>query len=207
MWYNNEEKPTPISYSFPTGIYWRGTTTSSSRYDDKNYEGKETKITIESEITTSEKKSDKKDVLEKKKEKEKVELTKVEFGKTGGKASDVLDYESENEEEIEIKELEKIHLKKTDIIKEAKEEEINKLKAVSDEGVTNAIVKRMLNKKIESNLKLTDNFPEFKSDIYGDRENILKKAINRKEGDDYVSQPLYELINDLSKNIYIKLFQ
>ena len=107
----------------------------------------------------------------------------------------------------EIKELEKIHLKKTDTIKEAKEEEINKLKAVSDEGVTNAIVKRMLNKKIDSNLKLTENFPEFKSDIYGDRENILKKTSNRKEGDDYISQPLYGLINDLSKNIYIKLFQ
>lgn len=204
----NEEKPSPILYSFPTGIYWRGTTTSLSRYDDKKFEEKETKITIESEITTSEKKPVKKDeVPEKKKEKEKIELSKVEFGKIGEKASDILDYESENEEENEIKELEKIHLKKTDTIKEAKEEEINKLKAVSDEGVTNAIVKRMLNKKIDSNLKLTENFPEFKSDIYGDRENILKKTSNRKEGDDYISQPLYGLINDLSKNIYIKLFQ
>ena len=39
----------------------------------------------------------------------------------------------------------------------------------------------MLNKRIDSQLKLPDSFPEFKSDIYGDRYNILRKTLNRKE--------------------------
>lgn len=39
------------------------------------------------------------------------------------------------------------------------------------------------------------------------RDNILKKSLNRKEGNDYISEPLYCLINDISKNLYIKFFQ
>ena len=54
---------------------------------------------------------------------------------------------------------------------------------------------------------MPESFPEFKSEMYGEREDILVRAKNREEGDDYISQPLYALINDLSKNIYIKLFQ
>ena len=55
----------------------------------------------------------------------------------------------------------------------------------------------MLDNRIESNLKLADSFPEFKSDIYGDRDNIMKRKPNRKEGDDYVDQHLHILHNDL----------
>ena len=205
----NVEKPTPISYSFPNGIYWRGTT-RTYRYEDKREEDKEMKVTLNDEETTTAATK-----IEKPKEKEipatkkeKIEVSKVEFGKTGGKNTDILNNDdSEDEEEDEIKKLEKIHLKKTDTIVKVDVEEINKLKAISDEGVTKAVVKRMLNKRIDSQLKLPDSFPEFKSDIYGDRYNILKKTLNRKEGDDYISQPLYSLLNDFSKNLYIKFFQ
>ena len=64
----------------------------------------------------------------------------------------------------------------------------------------------MLKKSVESKLNLCQKFPEFKSDLYGDKENILKKTYNRKEGDDYIEEPLYSMFNDLSKNLYIKLF-
>lgn len=142
-----------------------------------------------------------------KKEKPDTITKRIEFGKGGIKNSDILENDSENEEEKEIKELEKIHSKKTDTIIEVKEEVINKLKSISNEEATKAIVKRMLKNIIDSNLKLNDIFPEFKSDIYGDRENILKKSSNRKEGEDYVDKRLFCLFNDLSKNLFIKLYQ
>ena len=81
------------------------------------------------------------------------------------------------------------------------------MKAVSDENVTNAIVKRMIKKRIENKLGKPESYPEFKSDIYGDRDNIMVKKINRKEGEDYVDKPLYSLLNEFSKNLYIKFFQ
>ena len=142
-----------------------------------------------------------------KKEKPDTITKRIEFGKGGIRNSDILENDSENEEEKEIKESEKIYSKKTDTIIEVKEEVINKLKSISNEEATKAIVKRMLKNIIDSNLKLNDTFPEFKSDIYGDRENILKKSSNRKEGEDYVDKRLFCLFNDLSKNLFIKLYQ
>ena len=212
----NEEKPKPNSYTYPGGIFWRGKTYNFSMYDDKKGEDRETKITMdtvedEEKIKTKKEMTDKKDKVkakEDKKEKIELEKTKVEFGKPKDKALDMLDEDSENEEETAIKELEKIHLKKSETIVEVKAEEISKLKSVSDVDVTKSIVKRMIKKNYsESSLKLPESFPEFKSEIYGEREDILVRAKNREEGDDYISQPLYALINDLSKNIYIKLFQ
>ena len=65
----------------------------------------------------------------------------------------------------------------------------------------------MLKKKRDSNLKLPDSFPEFKSDFFGNREDILKKTLNRKEGEEIINLPLYILLNDLSKNLFIKFIQ
>ena len=65
----------------------------------------------------------------------------------------------------------------------------------------------MLKNTIDSNLKLCDNFPEFRSQLYGHRYDILQRSSNIKEGDDFVDRPLYSLINDLSKNLFIKLYQ
>ena len=176
----------------------KGADVNLNKFEDLKDLGKKSEIILNEEKPTINQFS-----FPEKKEKKEIEKTKVEFGKIKYKALDMLNEESENEEETEIKELERIHLKKTETIVEVKEEEINKLKAISDIDVTKAIVKRMKKKcNNESTIKLPENFPEF--DV--NRENILKKSINRKEGDDYVNQPLYSLINDLSKNIYIKLF-
>ena len=206
----NEEKPSPNIIAFTSGINWRGKNSSSSG-DYKNEED-EVKLTMNEEIVSPPIKKEEdieiKNKKPEKKEKPNILKTKIEFQKVGGKAADILedDY-SENEEEAEIKELERIHLKKTDTIIEVKEEEINKLKAISDEGATKNIVKRMIKKTIESNLNLSDNFTEFKSELYGDRDNILRKKTIKEEGDDFVKQSLHSLLNDLSKNLFIKLYQ
>ena len=76
-----------------------------------------------------------------------------------------------------------------------------------DEDVTNRIIELMLKKKRDSNLKLPDSFPEFKSDFFGIREDILKKTLNRKEGEEIINLPLYIFLNDLSKNLFIKFIQ
>ena len=76
----------------------------------------------------------------------------------------------EDEEENQIKELEKIFWKNTDNIIEVKPETINKLKSITDESVTRNIVQRMLKTNKDLNLNLTENFPEFKSDTYGERQ-------------------------------------
>lgn len=68
-----------------------------------------------------------------KKEKPDTITKRIEFGKGGIRNSDILENDSENEEEKEIKELEKIYSKKTDTIIEVKEEVINKLKSISNE--------------------------------------------------------------------------
>ena len=207
----NEEKPKPNLYSFPGGTIWKGKTIAYSNYGKEDE--KETEITIEEEIlsTKNEKKepiSEDKKKREDKIDKKEIDKTKVEFGNAKNKAFEMLDEDSENDEDDEIKKLEKIHLKRSETIVEAKAEEINKLKAISDVDATKDIVKRMIKKTyMVSNLKKPDNFPEFKSDIYGDRDNILVKSTIREEGEDFVSQSLYTLINELSKNIYIKLFQ
>ena len=54
---------------------------------------------------------------------------------------------------------------------------------------------------------MPDSFPEFKSDSFGDRDKILSKTLNRKEGQDDINSPLYILFNDLSKNLFIKFIQ
>ena len=209
----NEEKPAPISFSFPKGIVWQGAKKDYYRYDDRKDDDKEMKITMEERAEEDRKKKEeeeaKKDEKTEPTKKEKPKsIDKVEFGGTGGKKEDILgNEESEDEEEDELKKLEKIHFKKTDKIVPVTTEDINKLKSISDENVTMAIVNRMLKKRIESSLKLTDSFPEFKSEIFGDRDNIMQKKLNRKEGEDYIEQPLFSIINDLSKNFYIKFFQ
>lgn len=92
----------------------------------------------------------------------------------------------------------RINLNKADIIKKVKEEEINKSKALSDEGKTNQILKRMIKKALEAKINLSNNFQKFKSDLYRDRDKTLIKTLNK---DYYVEQPLYILFNDLSKNL------
>ena len=208
----NEEKPSPISYSFPKGIMWKGSRKDYyNRYEEKKEEEKDIQIYMEEKKDKIEEtKKEEKKLPEPKKEKPaEIPETKVEFGRTGGKNADLLDdnNDSEDEEGDELKKLEKIHLQKADKIVVVTTEEINKLKAVSDENVTNTIVKRMIKKRIENKLSKPESYTEFKSEIYGDRDNIMIKKINRKEGEDYVDQPLYSLLNGLSKNLYIKFFQ
>ena len=205
----NEEKPTPNLFKFQSGVFWRGKGSSYPKFVDKNDEITEIKVTMDKEnIPMPTKKiEEKKEENDKKKEKLSLLTSGIKFdteNRIRGRAISIEDIDSDNEED---KEKEIIHLKQSDIIVPMKSEEINKLKAVSDEGVTKNVVKRMLNKNLDLDLKLSDIFPEFKSEIYGERINILKKTLNRIEGDDFIEQSLYELINDLSKNLYIKLFQ
>jgi hypothetical protein len=56
----------------------------------------------------------------------------------------------------------------------------------------------MIKKALETTINLSNNFQEFKSDLYGDRDKTLIKTLNK---DYYVEQPLYFLFNDLSKNL------
>ena len=64
----------------------------------------------------------------------------------------------------------------------------------------------MKNKKTELFLKFEDNFPEFKSDI-GERDIIMERVLNRREGDDNINAPLYTLLNKLSRNLFLTFFQ
>ena len=148
------------------------------------------------------------EIINKKKEKKintDINKNKIEFERVRGTGYNILEEGLDNEEDKK----EIINLKRNeDIIVELKDEEKNKLKTISDEGVTKAIIKRMLNNKsIDLNLKLPDSFPEFKSEIFGDRNKILEKSKLREEGDDFITKPFHEIINEFSKNVYIKFFQ
>ena len=176
----NEEKPSPKAIKFQSGIYWKGKN-SYSRNELKLEEEKEIKIIMDEEIIskpTTVKTEEKKDIIKKPKEKPKALTNKVDFEKVIGKGYDIIEDNSENEDE---KETEIIHFKKIDVIAPMKSEEINKLKAISVEGVTKRIIKKMFNKNIAINLKLPETFPEFKSKVYGDRDNILKKQKIKKK--------------------------
>ena len=182
---NTEQKPRPISFLKQPEESW-------STSNDSNYD-----INIIYQNDRNEKKEE-----EKKHEKKVPELPKIDIPKY---KKEEVDSDKEREEEDEGKE--QIHLKKTEDIVEVKNEEINKLKSMSDEDVTKGIVKIMLSKNPESNIKLSETFPEFYSESYGNRNNILTKSINEQKESTGINKPLYQLINNFSKNLYIKLFQ
>jgi len=116
----NEEKPSPKSFSFPNGELWLGTNKTSTRDDFKSDEEKVIRVTMDEETDNQDsRKEDKIEVENKTKKKEDLEIikNKIEFGKIGGKELDLFrNEESEDEEDNEFRELEKIHLKKTDVI-------------------------------------------------------------------------------------------
>lgn len=62
------------------------------------------------------------------------------------------------------------------------------------------------NKSLDLNLKLPDSFPEFKNEFFGNRNKILEKSKLREEVD-FITKPFHKIINEFSKNVYIKFFQ
>ena len=129
---------------------------------------------------------------------------KIEFNEVIGKKidyDDIFDLKEEIQEEIIVEESEKVYSKATGEVKKAKEEEIIKLKSMSVEKAIKLIIKKMIDKNPESNIKTPDSFLEIKEN----KNKIFEKS--KKEGDDYKNQPLFEIINFLSKNLYLKLFQ
>ena len=203
----NEEKPSPNVLSFQTGIFWKSSKAFSIEYKRKNVENNIIEVTIEKESAPRPViNNNTAEIIEKKKKiNPDINKNKIEFERVRGTGYNILEEGLDNEEDKK----EIINLKRNeDIIVELKDEEKNKLKTISDEGVTNAIIKRMLNNiSIDLNLKLPDSFPEFKSEIFGDRNKILEKSELREEGDDFITKPFHEIINEFSKNVYIKFFQ
>ena len=197
----NMEKPSPKITRFNINFSWEVKKRNDGRKPIKEKEEKfETKITSEKPIIQIS--NNKKIPPEKKDEKPKKDLDyKDDF---------IIQKETESDnmiEEEEIKEEEKVYFQKKETINETKEEAVNKLKSISDKDVTIEIVKIMLNKTIDSNLKLPESFTEFKHENYGDRNNILKRIKNRKEGEDDINKDLYILLNNISKNLFIKFYQ
>ena len=200
----NVEKPSPILYSLPKGKKWHSEIQIFRNYNNIEEEEKEIEITFNKNKIANEENLDKNNKREEKKSEVLFNKeNKIDFEKKGIEKDEALK-EGDSDDDEEEK---KIHFKKSETIIEASAEEIIRLKSISDDNVTIEIVKRMLNKKVDSTLKFPDSFPEFKSDIYGDRDKILRKTLNRIEGEDYVNKPLYLLINQLSKNLYIKFIQ
>ena len=132
-------------------------------------------------------------------------IEKVEFNEVLGRKIDYnnFDLEEEIQDELNVEESENIYLKATGEVKTKKDEEIIKLKSMSDEKAIKFIIKKMIDKNPESNIKTPGSFLE----IQDNKNKIFERATNRKEGDDYINQPLFEIINFLSKNLYLKLFQ
>ena len=206
----NEEKPLPNTYPFKSGSFWKSSNTYIPSYKKKDEDFK-TNISIEKEpIINPIQKNEEPNKIDNNKKRKITKniipenLKNIEFQTVKGRHYNLLDEGSDNEEEKG----ELVHLVSTDTVVKLKDEEINQLKTISDEGVTKSIIKRMLaNKSKDFNLKFPENFPEFKSEIYGDRNKILEKFELKKEGEDYIDKPFYQLINEFSKNVYIKLFQ
>ena len=128
-----------------------------------------------------------------------------EFNEVLGKKIDYNDFDLEEEiqDELIVEEPENIYSKATGEVKKAKEEDIYTFKSMSDEKAIKLIIKKMLDKNSEPNIKTPDSFLE----IQENKNKIFERSKNRKEGDDYINQPLFEIINFLSKNLYLKLFQ
>ena len=205
----NEIRPNPIPYTLPKE--------SKSNNFNKNYTSNEKK-NVEINIVNNRKNANKENININNNKKE-IEIKiikneipkeekKIEFNNKENKNNEPLNNEdSDIEEKDELKKLEKIFYKRKETLVEETADKINKLKSISDEDVTNRIIELMLKKKRDSNLKMPDSFPEFKSDFFGSREEILKKTLNRKEGEEIINLPLYILLNDLTKNLYIKFIQ
>ena len=139
----------------------------------------------------------------KKKKKNNPDLSndKVKFEKSGGKKNvgdDGLGSEENKDKNEEI------FLRKTEDIVELKPEEINDLKAISDEKCTEEIVKRMIKGKKEPKLTKPESFLEINNE---ERAKLMIRRINNKEEKDPSIKELYILLNKFSKNLYLKFFQ
>ena len=133
----------------------------------------------------------------KKKKKNNPDLSndKVKFEKSGGKKNvgdDGLGSEENKDKNEEI------FLRKTEDIVELKPEEINDLKAISDEKCTEEIVKRMIKGKKEPKLTKPESFLEINNE---ERAKLMIRRINNKEEKDPSIKELYILLNKFSKNL------
>ena len=61
------------------------------------------------------------------------------------------------------------------------------------------------NKKTDLFIKFEETFPEFKSDRFGERDKILERTINRREGENNLEFPLFSLLNKLSRNLFLTI--
>ena len=92
----NEEKPTPNSFKFQSGVSWRGKDSSSSKYDDKKEGIREMKVTMDEEnVPTTNKIEEKKEIIEKRKENLSLFTNKVKFGKGAGTLAGKAIYDKE----------------------------------------------------------------------------------------------------------------
>ena len=194
----NEQKPKPIVNPFETGIKWKGN--SDNNNNNREEEDDEAKIKIEENDKDKQKKErekkkdeeNRKNNLDLAKKKEKFEKSDKKEGNEG------LDIKETEEKE------EKIFFQKKDTIVELKPEEINELKLISDENSTAQIVKRMIKGKKEPKLIRPGSFLEINNE---DREKIIKRRVNNKEEKDASIEDLYILLNNFSKNLYLKFLQ
>ena len=203
------QKPRPNSFIFNKGIFWSQKRREKDKYAHLDLEKEnEVNLSIEDNLPNI--------LLDKNQEKikaftpknieeiPKMIEKKIEFNEVIGKKidyDDIFDLKEEIQEEIIVEESEKVYSKATGEVKKAKEEEIIKLKSMSVEKAIKLIIKKMIDKNPESNIKTPDSFLEIKEN----KNKIFEKS--KKEGDDYKNQPLFEIINFLSKNLYLKLFQ
>ena len=63
----------------------------------------------------------------------------------------------------------------------------------------------MKNKKTDLFIKFEETFPEFKNDRFGERDKILERTINRREGENNLEFPLFSLLNKLSRNLFLTI--
>ena len=194
----NEQKPEPILCPFETGIKWKGNS-DYNRYD-REEEDDEAKIKIEENIKSKkEKEKERKKEEDKRKKNNNLAKNKEKFEK-----SDKKDGKEELGNKEEEEKDEKIFFRKTETIVELKPEAINELKLISDENSTDQIVKRMIKGKKEPKLNRPESFLEISNE---DRNNIMVRRINNKEEKDASIEDLYILLNNFSKNLYLKFLQ
>ena len=202
------EKLRPISYIFPRGISWNKKRSEFYQNDLRVDEDNEIKLEIEENLTVSPplQIKNKQDSPNPKKieEIQRMKETNSEMNEVLGKGVDYNKFDSEDEEDqdkFSVDDSDKPLFKFKDSVKKAEDKEVNKLKSISDENSIQNMIKKMINKSSVANIKI----PVF--DDKKNKQNIFERRKNRKEGEDYVTKPLYEIFNNLSKNLYLKLFQ
>ena len=195
------EKLRPISYIFPRGISWNKKRSEFYQNDLRVDEDNEIKLEIEENLTVSPplQIKNKQDSPNPKKieEIQRMKETNSEMNEVLGKGVDYNKFDSEDEEDqdkFSVDDSDKPLFKFKDSVKKAEDKEVNKLKSISDENSIQNMIKKMINKSSVANIKI----PVF--DDKKNEQNIFERRKNRKEGEDYVTKPLYEIFNNLSKN-------